>query len=257
MRDVMPSQVVQTIDQFFPWARNDPLLASVQPQEAPNLRGILDLIEAVPDRLLSCPPDRYAAFVHAQAMIKDTLDTWKARGQIGGLPYMRDGKSPLGVLRAALAMCSDENPPAAHADLLFIADADLRDSIRLDIGGAHRALANAEWKAATVLAGSAIEALLHWRLSTEPQTTLDSAARAPATRRGNKKKLDDYVLHEYIQVAEDLHAIRGDTVTAALLAKSFRNLIHPGRAVRLNVHCSRSTAHMAIGAMEAVIEALS
>lgn len=257
MREVMPSQVVQFIDQFFPWAKNDPPQASVQPQDGPNLRGILDLAEVIPDSLLSCPPDQLAAFIHARAMIRDILETWKARGGIGGLGYVQGGKSPVSVIRAILAMCPDENPPAAHADLLFITDVQLRDSIRLDIGGANRAMANAEWKAATVLAGSAIEALLHWRLSIEPKATLDGAPRAPAYRGGKKKNLDDYVLHEYIAVAEDLGAIRGDTVIAARLAKNFRNLIHPGRAVRLQEKCSRATAQLAVGAMEAVREALS
>lgn len=55
MRDVVPSQVAQVIDQFFPWARDDLPQASVQPQDASYLRGILDLIQAIPDSLLSCP----------------------------------------------------------------------------------------------------------------------------------------------------------------------------------------------------------
>jgi hypothetical protein len=44
---------------------------------------------------------------------------------------------------------------------MFITDDALRNSIRGDIGAAERAFANFEWKAATVLAGAAIEALLH------------------------------------------------------------------------------------------------
>lgn len=261
MREVLPSQVVQVIDQFFPWAMNDPLQASVQPQDGPNLRGVLDLVEAIPDSLLSCPPVRYAAFIHARAIIKDTLDTWKARGGIGGLPYVRDGKSPVSVLRAVLAMCPDENPPAEHAELLFVSDAGLRDTIRLDVGAAHRALANAEWKAATVLAGSAIEALLHWRLSQLSDAERASAI-AIARSRGLSSKpdsasLDRWILNEYVYVARELNLIKEQTAAATFLAKDYRNLIHPGAAIRVGAHCDRASSHVAVGAMEGVITDLT
>jgi hypothetical protein len=68
------------------------------------------------------------------------------------------------VIRRASAKCPDEYPPSATTELLFINDAALREHIRRDLEAANRALNNAEWKAATVLPGAAIEALLHWRL---------------------------------------------------------------------------------------------
>ena len=46
------------------------------------------------------------------------------------------------------------------AGLNFVTNAALRDRIRLDISAATSAYQNAEWKAATVLAGAAAEALL-------------------------------------------------------------------------------------------------
>lgn len=172
------------------------------------------------------------------------------RGAVGEMPPS-GGSDAVTTLRRILAQFPDEHPPAAHADLAFISDPDLTQSIRLDIGAAHRANDHAEWKAATVLAGAAIEALLHWRLSQENPATLAGASRAP------KKDLNDYVLNDYIHVAEDLRIIPAKTATAALLAKDYRNLIHPGRAVRLSEKCSRSTSLQALGALEAIIEALS
>lgn len=68
------------------------------------------------------------------------------------------------VIRRALAKCPDEYPPSPTTELLFIKDPALRENIRQDLGASNRALSNAEWKAATVLAGAAIEALLRWRL---------------------------------------------------------------------------------------------
>ena len=93
-------------------------------------------------------------------------------------------------------------------------------------------------------------------MSQETKSTIDGAARAP-TRGGSKKDLNDYVLGEFFKVAEDLGLLPSNIATVALLAKNYRNLIHPGRAIRLSEKCTRSSSHMAIGAMEAVIETLS
>jgi hypothetical protein len=66
-------------------------------------------------------------------------------------------------IRRALVACPDEYPPPVHAELTFIADADLREDLRLDIGAAERSLTAGEWKAASVLAGAVIETLLRWK----------------------------------------------------------------------------------------------
>jgi hypothetical protein len=64
------------------------------------------------------------------------------------------------LIRRALAACPDESPAPETRELAFIEDTELRDGLRLDISAINRALSNSEWKAATVLAGSVVEALL-------------------------------------------------------------------------------------------------
>jgi len=59
------------------------------------------------------------------------------------------------TLRDLLARCPDEAPSPSIAELSFIQDTNLRDSIRSDISAANRALHDGQWKAATVLAGAA------------------------------------------------------------------------------------------------------
>ena len=77
------------------------------------------------------------------------------------------------VLYRVLSQCSDEFPPAHTTELSFVTDTDLRYSIQQDMAAINRAVTHAEWKAATVLAGAAIEALLLWRLSLPPPTDGD------------------------------------------------------------------------------------
>jgi hypothetical protein len=61
---------------------------------------------------------------------------------------------------------------------LFITDIDLRDSIRRDISAANQDMVNGEWKGATVLAGSATEALLLWAVHEAEAQQPGSIARA-------------------------------------------------------------------------------
>lgn len=253
MPGIMPSQVVTTIDRLF--NPTDPAFRALGSGHSTQMRAVLDLLDCVPDEMMNCPAILFVDLVAARAVIEDTMERWKS-GTGNALYAIYDNRNPIVVIRSALAACSDDPAPPAHAELSFIIDADLRESIRTDVGAAHNALRNAEWKAATVLAGAAIEALLYWKLDTIPQITREAVLGAP-TMRGAKKQLTDFVLHDHIVVAHALKILSDRTTEAALLAKDFRNLIHPGRAVRVNERCTRSTAHLAVGAMEAIVEALA
>jgi len=160
-----------------------------------------------------------------------------------------------------MIQCPDEYPPPATIELLFISDAGVRNNIRQDVGATNRALSNSEWKAATVLGGASIEALLHWRLQQSPPADITRAGAEAVTAGALKKAapsdLDYWGLNETIAVAAQLKFIKPDTVRAAKLAQDFRNLIHPGRSTRLSQICDRATALSAVAALEHVIRDLS
>src|SRR5258705_4153564 len=151
MPNVMPSQVVQVIDELFPHAaqgRDGQLQASHSPQ----LIGMLNLMKAIPAELINLPPNVYADLVLAVSTIEYHLDVWISRGLEGTLPNVK-GTDVLTLIRKVLVQCPDEYPAPSATDLLFVEDEELRDSLRRDVGAAIRALHNSEWKAATVLAG--------------------------------------------------------------------------------------------------------
>jgi hypothetical protein len=115
--------------------------------------------------------DVYADLILATSAIENQLSIWISRGA-GDVLHPVNGVDPVLLILEALDQCPDEYPPSpTTTELMFIPDDVLRDSIRGDIGAAERAFVNFEWKAATVLAGAAIEALLHWRLDQPPPTT--------------------------------------------------------------------------------------
>jgi hypothetical protein len=124
----------------------------------------------------------------------------------------------------------------------------------------NRALSGDEWKAATVLAGSVVEALLLWAIKSKPLGEIEDARRS-ADSKGIAKPVkadpNTWSLVHYIGVASELNVIEPDTATQASLAKDFRNLIHPGKATKQSKNCDRGTALSAVAALELVIRDLT
>jgi hypothetical protein len=257
----VPSQVVSYMDRALPkenWQHLGP--ANVGP-----LAGLLGLIEQIPPELILLDSQKSTDFVLAVNEVKEQLYKWResefARPVVDNLGNRKP--QIMGAIRNALVVCPDEAPASGSAELLFISDVELRMSLREDIGRVNRALANGEWKAATVLSGSVIEALLLWALGNSPLTqtkVASTAATLTAKKVFNKSpssSLDEWVLYEFIEVAADLGIIEGETAIQSRLAKNFRNLIHPGRSQRLNQKCDRGTALSAVAGMELVIRDLA
>lgn len=233
---------------------------------AHQLMGIVDLIDRLPTELLAVGGDEYIEFTISVAAIRTQVAEWHSRGDTGsftrvpGLPEL----NPVSLIRRYLAKCPDESPSPGTAELSFIGDQALRESIRLDISAANKDLTNGEWKGATVLAGSAAEALLLWVLQESGKKHPGSVAGAANTLVGNKTLArqpdpnpEKWDLHEYIEVASELQIIKPDTAIQLKQAKDFRNLIHPGRAQRLGQKCDRGSALAALAAVEFVVRDLT
>jgi hypothetical protein len=257
MARAVPTQAVQTIDYLFPHASKNARDALITIGQSSKLLGVLTTLKDVPDELIVLPAEEYADLVLAKSTIEETLSIWRSRDNGSGMAHV-NGFDAVTVIRRALAKCPDEFP-STSVSLLFISDPALRDNIRADLSAVNRALSNAEWKAATVLAGATIEALLHWRLQQpSPGSAAISAAVNALVENGTIKirpnsNLDRWELHHFIEVAHELRLLSPDTRDATRLAQNFRNLIHPGRAARLGQSCNRATALSAVGALEHVI----
>jgi len=129
-----------------------------------------------------------------------------------------------------------------------------------DLSEVNRALFDGEWKAATVLGGSVIEALLLWKLQQLPPTEVDTAitelrASGKLTQQPHTQ-LERWDLHEFTEVAARLAITKPDTADQVRLARKFRNFIHPGRSQRLGQRCDRATALSAVAGVEHAIRDL-
>jgi len=265
MRRVVPSEIVNLIDKLFPWAKgNKPHLLTVDYSD--QAAALIDLVDQIPSELFVLDSDRYAEFVSSRIAVLARIQKWRSPDRttrMGNLASIQGlgNLNPVTMIRKALAECPDESTAVGTAELSFINDNDLRESLRRDISVVNSALANGEWKASTVLAGSVVEALLLWTLQQSPLTNVTSAAEelvdAKTLKRKPSANLEDWFLPELIEVAAHLEVIKDDTAIQTRLAKNYRNLIHPGRTQRLGQICDRGTALAATAALERVVTDIS
>lgn len=80
MARVMPSRVAQTIDELFP---NESKSRFLNADHSPQLLGILNLLNDVPDELIILPSADYSELVLAKSTIERYLAIWGARNNIG------------------------------------------------------------------------------------------------------------------------------------------------------------------------------
>src|SRR5260370_2407758 len=209
--------------------------------------------------------EAYASLIRAKGTIREILGTWTSNQNAGHklLDFnLHRSNNPLLHIRDAFAKYAAESHSPGTSELNFITDPDLRTNLRNDIGAINRALAHGEWKAATVLAGSAAEALLLWALRQRQASDITSAitaARASGNMTSNPdpNDLDRWNLHECIEVSAELGIIKPNTAKQTRLAKDFRNFIHPGVAQRLGEKCDRATALSAVAGMQHVVRDLT
>jgi hypothetical protein len=252
MPRVVPSQVVRYIDHAFPkWTSNDTeKAANLDYTHSGRVSAIVSLAERVPDHLLVLGVQEYADFIASIEVLRSCLPMWQQHGS----SFQPRSGEPVRAIRRLLAKCPDEHPSPSTHELAFVTDPELRADLRLDIAAVNQALVNGEWKAATVLAGGAVEALLLWRLL---QVDSKEIAAAEAKLKRKSRPLLEWDLHGFIEVAticpDPNPLIRPETAIQLRLAKDFRNLIHPGRAIRLSQRCSRATALAAIAGLEMVV----
>jgi hypothetical protein len=251
MARVFPSGIVSFIDNMDGWRSNNTGIP--QPRDPGVVRALLSLIDLLPSELIQLTPSDFSAFVMAKEQLKVGVEspTWRQ--------YQSQEILAIRTIHRVLSTCSDEAPAPGTTDPAFITDLDLRTDLHRDLGEVNRALQNGEWKGATVLAGSVVEALLLWALQNR-KTNADLGVAASGLGKSIDlvgRPLERWDLSELIEFAHATALISDSTRDATNLGRDFRNLIHPGRARRLAQKCGRSTALIGVGAVEAVMKDLS
>jgi hypothetical protein len=251
MSHVVPSQVVKFMDNYL----SQFVYFTFHESHGPFLESVVRLTNEIPHELITISGEDYTKYILAITRINYYLRVWAQQGPTPNLVKNKGEDEIPKTIRELLMKCPDEAPTSGTATLPFISDADLRESIRNDISAANQALHDGLWKGSTVLAGAAVEALLLWAIQRQPTNRIETA-RANVLGPNASTNPERWGLDEYIRVAKHLRLIKDETQKQTVLARDFRNLIHPGRSARKG-QCDRGTALSALAAVELVVRDLS
>jgi hypothetical protein len=121
----------------------------------------------------------------------------------------------------------------------FITDERFRASLNSDYQEMVKALENGGWKSVHVLAGSIIEAVL-----VDYLLSIGYASKDPL-------KMD---LVELVEVCKGQGVLSDEAVSMSTAVRGFRNLIHPGRIIRLEKKIDQRRADIAKALMELIVD---
>lgn len=264
MARIVPSVLVEAIREMFP---NKPdingpieyLLVRIGNEGlVSKLASILVLVRQIPENLLPLEQNKLVRLLRSIATIDETLNQWKTIKDPQNYPLsLIDQQHPVAIIRDIFAECPDERHEEKYSSVRFIADTGLRETIELDLGEAWRAASEGGYKAATVLAGSAVEALLLWAIQTRREQHPDAPISGPLDGfPDSKKDPTEWQLATCIAFAAAHGLIGRECNAAASLLRDARNLIHPGREQRKGIRIGRGAAYGALSALDLVIEDL-
>jgi len=264
MRNSVPSATVRYIDQVFPEVQSSKTPVYYW-QHSSKVQGLLAQIEAIPEYLITLTEQDYVDFSLAILEIKEAVVLWRTdkHHKLDRVIGKKPDINPITLLRSLLDKLVDDGVNPNSPELAFVNDLDFRTLLRVDISSTERALNNNEWKAATVLAGSVVEALLldsimsNTRIEDINAITERLISEGRLTKSPHKKKYEKWKFFELIEVAHGMGLIKLPTRDLCTATRHFRNLIHPGEALRKSMSCTRPTALAAFAALLKTIEDLT
>src|SRR5260370_41389372 len=136
MPRVVPSQVVELIDQIYPQVRTS---GRQNLPSGPEATAVVKLAKEIPSELLTLSGQDLSDYFVSLSLIEGTEQGRLALQHGSPVPEHR-GLSTIFLLRKALSKCRDEVPAPETTELLFVSDDALRDSIRRDISAANQGM---------------------------------------------------------------------------------------------------------------------
>jgi hypothetical protein len=134
---------------------------------------------------------------------------------------------------------------ASDTDTNFVRDENLRKIAEINLAEAAKCLAGGAHNACVVMCGSSLEAILLDAL-------LLNRSAAEASPGAPKVLLEKWELVDLIRVAVTNKIVRGATEPLTEWLRDHRNLVHPGRVLRLGTEIGREEAQIAFGIVQLV-----
>jgi hypothetical protein len=154
--------------------------------------------------------------------------------------------SPAYVIKEVLSNIKDLQDPDRWPQIEFLkVEMELHKTISTDLDEVVNSLRVRNWKSATVVSASILEAVCSWWIK-----DLSNKNLADLLKECKKQKL---FLNNSTQSESEVESF----YQSALCTKNYRNLIHAAKAKRTETQCDEGTAHQAYGVLLRVLDAMS
>lgn len=147
--------------------------------------------------------------------------------------------------------------PSEQFDFSFIADPDLRSIMDRDYQEIQACLDAKAYKAAIVMCGSVMEALLLDALLADEPKAKQSAKTLRDSIGKVHNDLRKWSLKTMIAVAQDLQILPTEIGGMSEALRGYRNLIHPAVEVRKKRTAEKQEARLAHSALDVIIKSLA
>src|SRR5262245_19099739 len=147
---IPPSEAVRVIDRMFPFASDVNANPELDVSSSQKLASILAIVDQIPSALVIVNGEALAVFTEGRA----TIRTFLKASHVQGVHARPLAGRQVRALREILSRCPAHAAPATVATLGFIQQQDLREGLRADIASVETSIREADWKPATVIAGS-------------------------------------------------------------------------------------------------------
>ena len=189
-------------------------------------------------------PDLLVAFNEADYRLSNNREYYQADAI--NLHVIRN----LGIVKAKLTTAST-TPVLVSKDFGFTQNATLRAILVRDYDEIQKSMISGAYKAAIILSGGSIEAVL-LDLLHKDESTARASSKAPA-----ESNLDKWHLNDLIEVAVDTNLVAGEIARLSHSVREYRNIIHPGVEVRGTLKVEPEEAKIAVEVLNILIRELS
>lgn len=155
----------------------------------------------------------------------------------------------IATLELALEGMEEVSPVTSAPDLSFIASEELRAMVWQDYEEILKCHATRSWKGAILLTGSCLEGILLDLVLGDRESACSSAS-AP------RDDPDRWNLADLVSVCEELGKINAGQVSLSGAVREYRNLIHPGRALRVGIPYGEEEAVIGLKTLNALVRDL-
>lgn len=233
------------------------LTLAIAPGEAGQLQLLVKMLESFTPRPIHTDDELQVQLVICY--LSNELDRFRSTPRydkrVSKVHEVRDyrrigSRHYLDILSEVFERCPTRKTTQNSDAFQFVKDEAYRQSLLADLGEVESALQGRNWKSATVLSGSLIEALLFYALRKFAESPATKAAYTKLDlEQVAPKVLGERGLSYLVRHAEAFGLISQQQKDVLKMMKWFRNLVHAGMSHREKRSCSRGTAYAVYGAL--------